>query len=230
MLRPVFFAGYERVMASTRIKICGITTPDDARLAIDSGADAIGLVFYADSPRAVTIEDAAKIAAAVPPFVSLVALFVDEPLEHVQRILSHVPIDLLQFHGVESPQYCQQFDRPWIKALRVKPGLDIQSACGEYISARGVLLDSWQPGVPGGTGKRFDWGITPRDLPLPLVLAGGLSADNVGSAVHQLRPAAVDVSGGVESAPGKKDADKISKFIAAVRIADQQLDGIAHDD
>ena len=217
-------------MASTRIKICGITTPDDARVAIASGADAIGLVCYRNSPRVVTVEEAANIVAVVPPFVSVVALFVDEPFESVQRILSRVPIDLLQFHGEEPAQYCQQFERPWIKALRVKPGLDIQGTCGEYAQARGVLLDSWQPGVPGGTGTRFDWDVTPPDLPLPLVLAGGLSANNVGVAVRKLRPVAVDVSGGVESAPGIKDADKISKFVAAVRVADQQLDGIAHDD
>jgi phosphoribosylanthranilate isomerase len=217
-------------MTSTRIKICGITTPNDACLAIDSGADAIGLVFYASSPRAVSIEQAVKIAAVVPPFVTLVGLFVDEPLERILRILSSVPIDLMQFHGDESAQFCQQFDRPWIKALRVKPGLDIAVACNDYKMARGVLLDAWKPGVPGGTGKQFDWNLAPQDLSLPLVLAGGLRADNVGTAISQLRPAAVDVSGGVESAPGVKDAGKIREFIMAVYAADQQLDGKTHDD
>jgi phosphoribosylanthranilate isomerase len=216
-------------MASTRIKICGITRLEDARAVTASGADAIGLVFYADSPRAVTTDQAADIVAVVPPFVSVVALFVNEPVASIKRILGKVPIDLIQFHGDESPEFCQQFDRPWIKALRVRPGLDIASACRQYRRARGVLLDSWHEGVPGGTGQAFDWNLAPGNLSLPVVLAGGLHEGNVGDAIRALRPAAVDVSGGVESAPGVKDAHRIQRFIAAVRVADQQLDGLAND-
>jgi phosphoribosylanthranilate isomerase len=212
-------------MASTRIKICGITRPEDASVAIASGADAIGLVFYASSPRAVTLEQAAEIVAVVPPFVSVVALFVDEPAASIERTLGMLPVDVIQFHGEESPVFCQQFGRPWIKALRVKSGLDLAGACDQFRSARGILLDSWQEGVPGGTGKSFDWRLAPGDLSLPVVLAGGLHEGNVGEAMRALHPAAVDVSGGVESRPGIKDAHKIRRFIAAVRAADQQLGG-----
>lgn len=190
-------------------------------MAAASGADAIGLVFYAGSPRAVGLEQAAEIAAAVPPFVTVVALFVDEPVELVERTLQHVPVDLIQFHGEETPAFCRQFARPWVKALRVRPGLDIRTACEQYGGARGVLLDSWQQGVPGGTGRTFDWALAPQDLPLPVVLAGGLNAGNVGAAIARLRPAAVDVSGGVESAPGIKDRTKIARFVAAVRAVDR---------
>lgn len=216
-------------MTTTRVKICGITTPEDARVAFEAGADAIGLVFYARSPRAVSIEQAAEIVAAVPPFVTVVSLFVNEPVSSVERTLSRVSVDLLQFHGDEPSQFCQQFLRPWIKALRVKPDLDIPGACESYASARGVLLDSWQQGVPGGTGKTFDWQLAAQALPLPVVLAGGLNADNVADAISALRPAAVDVSGGVESSPGVKDAEKIRQFIQAVRAADQRLDGTTDD-
>lgn len=216
-------------MASTRIKICGITTPEDARAVIDCGADAIGLVFYPESSRAVSLEQAAEIAAVVPPFVSLVALFVNEPAEQIERILATVPIDLLQFHGEEVPEFCQQFGRPWIKALRVKPELDIAEACEMYGAARGVLLDSWQEGVPGGTGKTFDWSLAAQTLPLPVVLAGGLNAANVVAAIVALRPAAVDVSGGVERGPGLKDVSRVRDFIAAVRAADEQLSGLTDD-
>lgn len=190
-------------------------------MAAASGADAIGLVFYAGSPRAVGLEQAAEITAAVPPFVTVVALFVDEPVELVERTLQHVPVDLIQFHGEETPAFCRQFARPWVKALRVRPGLDIRSACEQYGGARGVLLDSWQQGVPGGTGRTFDWALAPHHLPLPVVLAGGLNAGNVGAAIARLRPAAVDVSGGVESAPGIKDRTKIARFVAAVRAVDR---------
>ena len=197
---------------------------EDAQVAIASGADAIGLVFYASSPRNVSLQQAAEIVACVPPFVTVVALFVNELPETIRRILSVVDIDHIQFHGDESPEFCAQFERPWVKALRVRPELDLRRACQDFAAARGILLDSWQDGVPGGTGKTFDWHLAPRDLPLPVVLAGGLGADNVGTAIAQLRPAAVDVSGGVESSPGLKDADKIRQFAAAVRAADNLLD------
>ena len=217
-------------MASTRIKICGITRQQDALAVCDSGADALGLVFYSASPRAVSAEQAAEIVSVVSPFVSVVALFVDEPVSSIERILGTVPINLIQFHGNETPEFCQQFGRPWIKALRVKPGLNVADACRQYRQARGVLLDTWQEGVPGGTGKTFNWELSPIELPLPLVLAGGLHENNVGDAIRTLRPAAVDVSGGVESSPGIKDANKIHRFVAAVRAAERQLDGAGHDD
>lgn len=211
-------------MMATRIKICGITRQEDALAVAVSGADALGLVFYSASPRAVTVDQAFGIAAVVPPFLSIVALFVDEPIASIERILDAVPIDLIQFHGDESPEFCQQFGRPWIKALRVKPGLDIADACRRYHRARGVLLDSWQAGMPGGTGKTFDWDLAPGNLPLPTVLAGGLHEGNVGDAIESLHPAAVDVSGGVEHSPGIKDAHKIQRFVAAVRAADRKVD------
>lgn len=225
---PDFLPVFSKV-ARTRIKICGITRPEDARVAIASGADAIGLVFYAPSPRSVTVEQAESIVAEVPPFVSVVALFVDELAGEVSRILNSVHVDLLQFHGDETPEYCRQFHRPWIKALRVRAGVDIGAACDRYPGARGVLLDSWQEGIPGGTGKTFDWQLAPRELSQPLVLAGGLNAQNVGRAIAGLHPVAVDVSGGVEQSPGIKDAEKIRQFTAAVRAADQPSDGKVND-
>ncbi|MEH6634811.1 MAG: phosphoribosylanthranilate isomerase [Halioglobus sp.] len=216
-------------MTQTRIKICGITNPEDALVAVANGVDAIGLVFYARSPRGVTMEQAQRIVAVVPPFVTVVALFVDELPEVITRIIEGVQVDLIQFHGEESPDFCQQFSRPWVKALRVRPDTNIEEACRSYQGARGVLLDSWKEGVPGGTGNTFDWQLAARQLSLPVVLAGGLHADNVGDAIMRLRPVAVDVSGGVEKSPGLKDAGKIQRFIAAVRAADQQLDGLCND-
>ena len=216
-------------MTQTRIKICGITTADDARAAVDHGADAIGLVFYARSPRSVTVQQAQQIVAAVPPFITVVARFVDEPADDISRILSSVPVDLVQFHGDETPAFCQQFGRPWIKALRVRPGVELEALCKDYQAGRGILLDSWQDGVPGGTGKSFDWDLAARTLPLPVVLAGGLNEDNVGEAMARLRPAAVDVSGGVERAPGVKDSGKIERFVAAVRAADALINGAVDD-
>lgn len=217
-------------MTYTRIKICGITSAEDARVAVDSGADAIGLVFYPSSPRAVTASQAAAIVAAVSPFVTVVALFVDEPAESIRRILESVPVDLLQFHGEEPAAFCEQFQRPWIKALRVQADMDLAARCAQYPRARAVLLDSWQEGVPGGTGRTFDWELARRELALPVVLAGGLDEGNVGEAVTRLRPAAVDVSGGVERSPGLKDARKIKRFVAAVRAADAVVNGADDDD
>jgi len=217
-------------MPHTRIKICGITSIADAGAAVDAGADAIGLVFYPGSPRAVTLAQAAQIARAVPPFVTLVALFVDEPAENIRRIVETLPINLIQFHGEETGEFCGQFQRPWIKALRVQPGIDLVALCAQYGAARAILLDSWQQGVPGGTGRTFDWDLARARLPLPLVLAGGLDAGNVGAAISLLRPAAVDVSGGVEASPGRKDAGKIKRFIAAVRAADALGNETDYDD
>ncbi len=204
-------------MPRTLIKICGITSSADALAACAAGADALGLVFYAPSPRCVTLERAVEIVAAVPPFVTIVALFVNEEAATIHRILERVPIDCIQFHGDETPVFCAQFQRPYIKALRMRPGLDVVGISRGYEGARGVLLDSWQPGVPGGTGQTFDWSGVPAQLSRPLVLAGGLDEHNVATAIAAVRPAAVDVSGGVEASPGIKDAGKMNRFVAAVR-------------
>jgi phosphoribosylanthranilate isomerase len=187
---------------------------------VESGADAIGLVFYPDSPRAVSVEQAQAVAAAVPPFVTVVGLFVDAASAAVSETLQAVPLGMLQFHGSESAAFCRQFHRPWIKALRVRSADDIAAGLAGYQGAAGVLLDAWQEGVPGGTGKTFDWGLVQQQRARPVVLAGGLNADNVGRAVTTVRPFAVDVSGGVESSRGVKDPTLIREFIAAVRRAD----------
>lgn len=206
----------------TRVKICGITSIEDANSAVAAGADAIGLVFYPPSSRAVTLLQAREIAATVPPFVSVVALVVNEPAEDIRRILDDVAVDILQFHGDETPEFCEQFGRPWMKAVRMKPEVDLTDETRRFSGARALLLDNWREGVPGGTGETFDWSLAPKGFESHWILAGGLHADNVADAVKALRPSAVDVSGGVESAPGKKDAAKIAAFIAAVRDADEQ--------
>lgn len=205
---------------ATRIKVCGVTRPEDAASAVACGVHALGLVFYAPSPRAVSVAQAAPIARAVPPFVTLVALFVDAPRAAVEDVLAQVPIGLLQFHGDETPAYCAAFRRPYLKAVRMRPGLDVAAALRPWAGATGILLDSYRAGQPGGTGERFDWGRVPSQRPRPLVLAGGLDADNVGDAIARLRPAAVDVSGGVESGPGRKDPARIGRFVRAVQRAD----------
>ncbi|MFK3775387.1 phosphoribosylanthranilate isomerase [Pseudomonas sp. NPDC089406] len=206
-------------MSNVRSKICGITRIEDALAAAEAGADAIGFVFYAKSPRAVDVRQARAIIAELPPFVTTVGLFVNASRCELNEILEVVPLDLLQFHGDETPADCEGFHRPWIKALRVRPGDDIEAACREYSGARGILLDTFVPGVPGGTGEAFDWSLVPATLSKPIILAGGLSADNVAQAIRQVRPFAVDVSGGVEQAKGIKDAAKIEAFMQAVRQA-----------
>lgn len=204
-------------MAVVRSKICGITRVEDALAAAEAGADAIGLVFYAKSPRAVSVQQARAIVAALPPFVTSVGLFVDASRCELGEILDAVPLDLLQFHGDETPDECDHYGRPYIKALRVKPGDDIAAQVARYANARGVLLDTFVPGIPGGTGEAFDWSLVPAQLSKPFILAGGLTAANVAQAIGQLRPFAVDISGGVESAKGIKDAAKIHAFMEAVR-------------
>lgn len=204
----------------TRIKICGLTRPEDAAVASDCGVDAVGLVFYAGSPRAVSPAQAAEICAALGPLVSPVALFVDPAPAEVEAILARVPVAVLQFHGAESPADCSRYGRPWLKALRMHPGIDLAAEAGRYAGASGLLLDSFRAGVPGGTGETFDWARVPPGLVERLVLAGGLKPGNVAAAIAQLRPAAVDVSGGVEDAPGRKSAGRIADFVAAVRQAD----------
>ncbi|HAD45794.1 MAG TPA: phosphoribosylanthranilate isomerase [Alcanivorax sp.] len=209
-----------------RVKICGITRPDDGRHAARAGADAIGLVFYPPSPRYVSPRQAADIVAALPPFVTTVGLFVDAPPEQIAALLEQVPLDMLQFHGDELPEYCAAFQRPWIKALRMRDGVDPRAEADRYgaAGARGLLVDSYVPGVPGGTGERFDWDRLPADPSLPLVLAGGLDPANVAEAVRRVRPWAVDVSGGVEvlgvdgrRQGGIKDPGAVSAFIRAAR-------------
>jgi phosphoribosylanthranilate isomerase len=204
-------------MPHTRIKVCGITRVQDAVVAADAGVDAIGLVFYPPSPRFVDTQQAAEIVAALPPFVTVVGLFVNETQEQVERVLQQVPLGLIQFHGEETSHFCRQFARPYIKAIRMKPGLDLAAASSQYSGSRGILLDAWQEGVPGGTGRTFDWQLAHGELSGPMVLAGGLNAGNVGEAIQALHPAAVDVSGGVESRPGIKDAEKVREFVSQVR-------------
>ncbi|MBH3451241.1 phosphoribosylanthranilate isomerase [Pseudomonas putida] len=206
-------------MSNVRSKICGITRIEDALAAAEAGADAIGFVFYAKSPRAVDVRQARAIIAELPPFVTTVGLFVNASRCELNEILEVVALDLLQFHGDETPQDCEGYHRPWIKALRVRPSDDLEAACQLYAGARGILLDTYVAGVPGGTGEAFDWSLVPAHLSKPIILAGGLSADNVGQAIAQVRPYAVDVSGGVEQAKGIKDAAKIEAFMQAVKQA-----------
>ena len=206
-------------MSVVRSKICGITRVEDALAAVEAGADAIGLVFYAKSPRAVTVQQARSIINAMPPFVTTVGLFVDASRCELGEILDAVPLDLLQFHGDESPESCEGYHRPYIKALRVKPGDDIAAQVALYKNASGVLLDTYVPGIPGGTGEAFDWSLVPEGLSKPIILAGGLTAENVAQAIARVRPYAVDVSGGVEAAKGIKDAQEIRAFMQAVRAA-----------
>jgi phosphoribosylanthranilate isomerase len=204
-------------MSAVRSKICGITCIDDALAAVNAGADAIGFVFYAKSPRSVTAQQARGIIAALPPFVTTVGLFVNATACELNETLDAVPLDLLQFHGDETPEQCEGYHRPWIKALRVKAGDDIAAACKAYAGASGILLDTYVEGVPGGTGQAFDWSLIPQGLSKPIILAGGLSAGNVAQAIAQVRPYAVDVSGGVEKSKGIKDHDRIRAFMQAVR-------------
>lgn len=210
-------------MPAVRSKICGITRIEDALAAVAAGADAIGLVFYAKSPRAVNVQQARAIIAALPPFVTTVGLFVNASRCELGEILDAVPLDLLQFHGDESAADCEGYHRPYIKALRVKAGDDIAAACLAYPRASGILLDTYVEGVPGGTGEAFDWSLVPRELSKPIILAGGLSAENVAQAIAQVRPYAVDVSGGVEQSKGIKDQAKIRAFMQAVHRSSESM-------
>lgn len=213
----------QTLMTIPRVKICGITRVEDALAAARAGADAIGLVFYSRSPRHVSRKLAAEICASLPPFVTTVGLFVNADRQEIDDVLAAVPLDLLQFHGDETPQDCALYGRPWIKAVRMKDDVDLQELARRYQRAAGLLVDSYVPGVPGGTGETFNWDRLPEALSLPLVLAGGLHPGNVADAVTQVRPWAVDVSGGVEldtvqgRQGGIKDAAKIRAFINSVK-------------
>jgi phosphoribosylanthranilate isomerase len=204
----------------TRIKICGITRVQDVQAVANCGADALGLVLYEKSPRQVSLQQAQQLAAAVPPFVTVVGLFVNPTAETVRDMLRQVPLDVLQFHGEEEPGFCTQFGRPYLKAVRVKAGVDLVQCAARYAGAQGLLLDAYVEGTPGGTGESFDWGLIPHGLPLPVILSGGLHAGNVAEAIRRVRPYAVDVSSGVESSKGIKDAAKIAAFIKEVKQSD----------
>ena len=205
--------------ARTRVKICGITRPQDALAAVRCGCDAIGLVFYGPSPRNVTPEAAADIVGCLPPFVSAVGLFVDAGEQEIAGVLAKVRLDLLQFHGAETPAECRRYGIPYMKAIRVQPGANLLQYAADYSDAQALLFDTYTTGVAGGTGQVFDWSLIPKNLPLPVVLAGGLDADNVAAAIRQVRPYAVDVSGGVEAAKGIKDAEKMAAFMRGVSNA-----------
>jgi len=200
----------------TRVKICGITSAEDAGLAIKHGADALGLVFYAKSPRAVSIEQARKIVHSVPAFVSIVALFVDAESDTIERVLQQVDVDLIQFHGEESPQQCDRYQKRYIKAVSMRENIDLVAICDQYARASAILVDSFRPGIPGGTGEVFDWERIPSELSKPVILAGGLNTGNIAAAIRAVHPYAVDVSSGVERDKGLKDEDKIVSFMRGV--------------
>src|SRR5690242_7223221 len=205
---------------ATAVKICGITRVEDGLAAARAGAHAIGLVFHPASPRFVTIERATEIARSLPPFVTAVALFVNPNVATVRAVLERVPVQLLQFHGDETPALCEQFDVPYLKAVRMAPGTDLLQYAARYQGAKALLVDAFKEGVYGGSGHAFDWESIPCDLPVPVVLAGGLTAQNVAEAVRTVRPWAVDVSSGVEREKGIKDPQLMAAFIRGARDAD----------
>ena len=204
----------------TRVKICGITRVEDAQAASAAGADAIGLVFYRPSPRNVTLERARSIATQTPPFIATVAVFVNPSREEVEQVIRECGVTLLQFHGEESPEFCAAFSRPYIKAARIRPGLDLIKYLAPYASARAWMLDAFHGDLWGGTGAAFDWSLVPEGMARPIILSGGLTAENVADAIRRVRPYAVDVSSGVEASKGIKDAAKIAAFIGAVKNED----------
>lgn len=204
----------------TRVKICGITRAGDAARAAGLGADAIGLVFHPGSARAVDPARAAAIVRGLPPFVTVVGLFVDAPEEYVRAALAALALDLLQFHGDEPAAYCRSFGRPYVKALAVGDGAGLAARAADYPDAAGILLDTEVDGRRGGTGQTFDWGRVPQGLKQPLILAGGLCPENVAAAIRAVHPYAVDVSSGVESAKGIKDAARMAAFMGGVRSVD----------
>ena len=206
----------------TRVKICGLTREEDVAAAVSAGADALGFVFHAPSPRAVDIDRAAMLARQVPAFVSVIGLFVDAPRALIEEAVRRVPLDAIQFHGQESPADCAGYGRPWIKALAMRAGVDVAAAAAEYHGAASLLLDAYDPALAGGTGRRFDWELVPGSLAPHIILAGGLDAGNVAAAIARVRPYAVDVSGGVEQAKGIKDHRKLNDFMQGVRDGDRR--------
>ncbi|HPE61966.1 MAG TPA: phosphoribosylanthranilate isomerase [Thiolinea sp.] len=215
-------------MRRCRVKVCGITSVEDAAFAGAAGVDAIGLVFYAASSRYVTPDRAAAIAHSLPPFVTCTGLFMDVDRDFVSRVLAAVPLDLLQFHGSESPSFCSSFGLPYIKVAGVlgvdSVQADLATCARDYADARGFLIDSHAPGQAGGTGKTFDWTRVPQDFPRPLVLAGGLRPENVAQAIRMTRIYAVDVSSGVEARPGIKDRNRIEAFMREVRSVECEVE------
>lgn len=209
----------------TRVKICGLTRKADAQCAADLGVDAIGLVFYPPSPRAVAVDQALEIVSTLPPFVSVVALFVDERPERVQEVIEKVPVDLIQFHGDEPADFCSAFKVPYIKAIRMDGRVDLGDMEARYASARGLLLDAWHPDHKGGTGLCFDWTQISHQARKPIILAGGLNAQNASQALALTKPYGLDVSSGVEVAKGLKDPEKIAAFVNEV----QRFDATAHE-
>ncbi len=202
----------------TRIKVCGFTQAKNAQKIAHTGVDAIGLVFYNNSPRHVDTRNAVEIINALPAFVNRVGLFVNAKSDFIDKVLSKVPLDTLQFHGDESPIECSQYAMPFIKALRVNQNSNIIKMADNYHQSCGLLLDAFNKDAYGGTGKTFDWNLVQVDIDLPIILAGGLNPDTVADAIKQVRPYAVDVSSGVESQLGVKDIDKIKQFIQQVRL------------
>ena len=207
---------YPRTYLRTRVKICGITRVEDAVSAVNAGVDAIGLVFYAPSPRYVTVAQAQLIMAAIPPFVSVVGLFVNAPQTEIESVLSKVRLHIVQYHGDETESDCQQINLPYYKAIRVKADTNLLQCEVAFSSAQALLLDTYSEAAVGGTGQVFDWSLIPKNLTKPVILAGGLTQYNVAAAIQQARPYAVDVSGGVEQSKGIKDAAKMAEFLQAV--------------
>lgn len=202
----------------TRVKLCGFTRSEDVKHAVTLGVDALGFVMWPKSARSITPEQLAVLSSQVPAFVTRVGLFVDQSSALINACLPY--LDMIQFHGNESAEFCAQFDRPWMKALRMRDTLDLHQAAVEYHQAQALLLDAYRPGVPGGTGETFDWSRIPAQLAKPVILAGGLNATNVGAAITQVAPYAVDVSGGIEVTPGAKDGAKMLAFVRQVALAD----------
>ena len=202
---------------SVRVKVCGITRSEDALSAIELGADALGFVFWPKSSRSVTPDIVRQIEVTLPPFINKVGVYVDPAVDWVEETSAAGCLSLLQFHGDESPEFCDQFSLPYIKAIRVKDGIDLLQYATRYRNARGLLLDTYTAGMPGGTGHVFDWALVPQDLPLPVILSGGLNPNNVASAIKQTCPWAVDVSSGVEATKGIKDKIKMAAFMQGVR-------------
>ncbi|MDI9245500.1 phosphoribosylanthranilate isomerase [Marinobacter sp. CHS3-4] len=205
----------------TRVKICGLTRLQDVAAAVEAGADAVGFVFYEPSPRSVSVDAAARLVRSVAPFVVTTGLFVNPSRQFVEEVLASVPLDLLQFHGDETPEFCNSFPARWMKAIRVREQGEIEQAFERFSSASGLLVDAWVADKYGGTGQSFNWELIPDERPLPLILAGGLASDTVATAVKQVRPWGVDVSGGVEISKGIKSADKMIDFISEVHRVDE---------